>query len=117
MVIQVEVVKCQLIQLPVINVLNKYLELQKMFRSETKRKMKMTKMLTLISTLFKMKTLDPRESDVLLSKTSVFRIAHPEVHLAKVINKMTVKKAWAWEWEIDKGAVMMWRMKVVVWML
>ena len=69
--------------------------------------MKMMKMLTLISISFKPKTLALRVLDDLLFKTFECRKVRQVALLAKETNKMTVKKAWVWEWETDKAADMM----------
>lgn len=66
--------------------------------------MKMMKMLTLISILFKTKTLALRVLDDLLFKTFVCRKVRQVALLAKETSKMTVKKAWVWEWATDKAA-------------
>lgn len=109
-----EVAKCQLTLLVDTKDMSKFMVLEKMskrFKMKTRKKMmKLTKH----SILVKMKTTYSRTLFLNNNECIIQSKVHLVVLLEKEINKMIVKKAWEWAWAIDKGVVMMLRMKVEV---
>lgn len=109
-----EVAKCQLTLLVDTKDMSKFMVLEKMckrFKMKTRKKMmKLTKH----SILGKMRTIFSKTLFLNNKEYIIQSKVHRAVLLEKEINKMIVKKAWAWEWAIDKGVVMMLRMKVEV---